>query len=99
MAKRENDTYKIKDLMSSMLKENKLQKGIDQLDVKDVWANVMGNGVMSYTDSVTLKNKTLYVKLTSAALREELSYGKDKIKQMINEKLDNHVSINSIKLM
>lgn len=98
MAKRENDTFKIKDLMSNVLKENKLQGGIDQLDVKEVWAEVMGNGVMSYTDSVYLKNKTLIVKLTSSALREELSYGKEKIIEMLNSSLK-HVSITKIKLV
>ncbi len=47
----------------------------------------MGNGVNSYTQEVILKGSTLYVKLTSAVLREELSYGKDKIIKMINEEL------------
>jgi hypothetical protein len=34
-----------------------------------------------------LKGNTLYVALSSAVLREELSYGKDKIITMINEEL------------
>jgi len=34
-----------------------------------------------------LKGGILYVELTSAVLREELSYGKDKIIKMINEEL------------
>ncbi len=98
MAKRENDTFKIKDLMPQMLKENKLQGGINQIDVKEIWGKVMGNGVLTYTDSVLLKNKTLYVKLTSSALREELSYGKDKIVVMLNDALEN-VSIKNVKLV
>ena len=97
MAKRENETYKIKDLMSNMLQENKLQEGIDQFDVKDAWENVMGKGVMSYTESIKLKKNTLYVKLSSSALREELNYGKEKIVNMLNESLKN-VLIKSIKL-
>ena len=32
-----------------------------------------------------VKNKTLIIYLTSAPLREELTYGKDKIIKMINE--------------
>ncbi|MCF6222716.1 MAG: DUF721 domain-containing protein [Flavobacteriaceae bacterium] len=98
MAKRENETFKIKDLMPQMLKENKLQGGINQIDVKEIWGEVMGNGVLTYTDSVLLKNKTLYVKLTSSALREELSYGKDKIVVMLNDALEN-ISITTIKLV
>jgi len=80
-----------------MLQENKLQEGIDQFDVKDAWENVMGKGVMSYTESIRLKRNTLYVKLSSSALKEELNYGKEKIVKMLNESLKN-VLIKSIKL-
>ncbi len=51
----------------------------------------MGNGVNSYTKEVVLKGSTLYVSLTSAVLREELSYGKQKIITMINEELRKEV--------
>lgn len=47
----------------------------------------MGNGVNAYTEEVILKNTTLYVKLSSAVLREELSYGKQKIIDLLNESL------------
>jgi hypothetical protein len=98
MAKRENNTNMIKDLMPQMLKENKLQKGINQISVKEAWENVMGQGVMSYTESVDLKNDTLFVKLTSSTLREELSYGKEKIVIMLNESMHTAL-IKNIKLV
>ena len=47
----------------------------------------MGNGVNTYTKEVILKGSTLYVTLSSAVLREELSYGKQKIISMLNEEL------------
>ena len=97
MSKRENDTYKIEDLIVQMLQKNKLQTGINQLTVKDAWKEVMGNGVMSYTDSIHLNKSTLIVKLTSSALREELSYGKEKIVTMLNEFLKSNL-IKTIKL-
>lgn len=87
MAKRENEYLSIEDLMKNVIKENKLTKGLNQMNVKDVWAKLMGNGVVSYTDSVQLQNKTLIVKLKSSVLREELSYGKEKIIKMLNEEL------------
>lgn len=87
MAKRENDYLKIQDLMKSVIKENNLTKGMRQMNVKDVWEKLMGNGVLNYTDSVQLQNKTLIVKLKSSVLREELSYGKEKIITMMNDEL------------
>jgi len=98
MSKRDNNTNKLKDLIPQMLQENKLQKGMDQIYVKEAWGDVMGKGVMNYTESVTLKNHTLFVKLASSALREELEYGKDKIIKMLNTSLPK-LSIKSIKLM
>ena len=46
----------------------------------------MENGVSNYTTDVSLKNKTLYIKLSSPALKEELSYGKEKLINLINER-------------
>jgi len=87
MAKRENEYSSIQDLMKLVIKENNLTKGINQMNVKDVWAKLMGNGVQNYTESVQLQNKTLIVKLKSSVLREELSYGREKIIKMLNEEL------------
>jgi len=87
MAKRRNNESSIGDVLKEIIDTNKLQPGIDQIAVKDAWKNLMGNGVNTYTRNVALKGNTLYVELTSAVLREELSYGKDKIIKMINEEL------------
>lgn len=85
MAKRLNNESSISDVLKVIIQDNKLQSGIDQVSVKEAWVSLMGNGVNSYTKNVVLKGSTLYVELTSAVLREELSYGKDKIIKMINE--------------
>lgn len=85
MAKRLNNESSIRDVLKVIIQDNKLQAGMDQISVKEAWVSLMGNGVNSYTKNVMLKGNTLYVELTSAVLREELSYGKDKIIKMINE--------------
>ena len=79
MAKRLNENSTISDVLKEFLKSNNLQKGMDKVDVRDAWKNLMGNGVNSYTREIMLRGSTLYVELTSAVLREELSYGKEKI--------------------
>lgn len=91
MAKRLSNQSPIGDILKEIIQQNRLQPGIDQVSVKDAWKNLMGNGVNSYTRNVVLKGSTLYVELTSAVLREELSYGKDKIIKMLNEELRREV--------
>ena len=98
MAKRTNDFLSLKDALQEMLQENKLQKGIDQITVQEAWKKVMGKGVSSYTNKVELKKNVLIIKLSSATLREELSYGQDKIIAMMNENLQKTI-INKVKLL
>lgn len=98
MTRRENESNKIKDLIPKMLSENHLQKGMDQISVKEAWLRVMGPGVANYTEEVSLKNQVLLVKLNSSALRQELEYGKDKILKMMRESLT-HLELQKIRLL
>ncbi len=91
MAKRLQNESSISDVLKEFIQENKLQNGMDVIDVQAAWKSLMGNGVNSYTREVTLKGKTLYVSLTSSVLREELQFGKQKIITMINEELRKEV--------
>ena len=87
MAKRFNEECPIGDVLKQFISQNKLEAGMDVVNVRDAWKNLMGNGVNNYTTEIQLKGSTLYVALSSAVLREELSYGKEKIIKMINEEL------------
>jgi predicted nucleic acid-binding Zn ribbon protein len=87
MSKRENETFSIQDLMQSFIKENNLSKGMHKIKVEETWIKMMGPGVATHTTSINLKNKTLIIQLNSSVLREELSYGKEKIIKMMNEEL------------
>ena len=64
MAKRENDSFSVKDLMQSFIKENNLSKGMRKLKVEETWREMMGPGVMAHTSSVKLQNKTFLYKIS-----------------------------------
>lgn len=87
MAKRNKDNLSISDLLKEFVDNNKLQSGLDKVNVQDAWAQMMGNGVNNYTTAIQLERDTLYVQLSSSVLREELSYGTEKIIAMLNESL------------
>jgi len=87
MAKRNNENLSISDALKEFVKTNKLEKGLNKVNVAEAWANLMGNGVNNYTTAVSLERDTLYIILSSSVLREELSYGKEKIISMLNEEL------------
>lgn len=87
MSKRENDHLPLSQLLKSFVKDNKLEAGLDQVEVREAWAQLLGNGVNNYTEAINLQGSKLHVKLTSSVLREELSYGKEKIIRMLNDHL------------
>lgn len=91
MAKRRNEYHSLSDALREFIDKNKLDKGLQKIDARDAWINLMGAGVNNYTTDIQLKGNTLYVSLSSSVLREELSYGKEKIKTMLNEELGSEV--------
>ena len=91
MAKRNNDHISISDALKEFVQNNKLETGLNKVNVADAWAKLMGNGVNHYTTAVQLERNTLYVQLSSSVLREELSYGKEKIITMLNEELGKEI--------
>ncbi len=91
MTKRLNNQSTVGEVLGEIIQVNKLQGGIDNVAVREAWKKLMGNGVNNYTSGIMLKGNTLYVELTSAVLRQELQYGKDKIIKMINEELGREI--------
>ena len=84
---RQNEANSVSSLMKFFIKANNLEKGFQKMSVEEEWVKLMGPGVKSYTDSISLKGGTLMVKISSASLRNELSFGKEKILTMMNEAL------------
>ncbi|MFD1063472.1 DUF721 domain-containing protein [Winogradskyella litorisediminis] len=91
MAKRNNENQTIQDVLKEFVSTNNLQSGLDKVNVREAWINLMGNGVNNYTTAIELKRDILYVQLSSSVLREELSYGKEKIIAMLNEAIGKEV--------
>ncbi len=85
--KRNNENLKLSDALADFVTTNKLQTGLDKVNARDVWNKQMGPAIEKYTTSLKLEGSTLYVQLSSSVLREELSYGKEKIIRLLNEAL------------
>ena len=91
MAQRDADPKSIKDVLGAFVEKNKLQKGIDKVDVAEAWKAVMGPAIAKYTSLIKLDRDRLLVQLSSSVLREELGYGREKIIKNLNEELGRDV--------
>ncbi len=84
--KRHND-QKINEVLKDMLKAYKLESRLNQTKVKGLWESLMGPGINRYTKDIVIRRNKLFVTLNSSPLKQELSLGREKIKNIINEKL------------
>jgi hypothetical protein len=86
--KRNFESKSLKNVIGNIIdSSNKLNSGLNNIKVKNLWREVMGNNVNSYTNEIVLKKNTLYVNLNSSVLRQELSFGKQKIIDLLNKEL------------
>tara|TARA_S200000501_G_scaffold348447_1_gene363664 strand:+ start:422 stop:724 length:303 start_codon:yes stop_codon:yes gene_type:complete len=75
-------------ILDDIVSSKALKKGLTNEKVNQLWSKLMGENIDRYTDKIIVKNKTVTIYLSSAPLREELTYGKDKIIKLINEETD-----------
>ncbi|MED5362552.1 MAG: DUF721 domain-containing protein [Bacteroidota bacterium] len=80
-----DDAQKIKAILGEFISKNALSDGIDTARIQENWSSIMGENISAYTKEVSLQQDVLIVKLSSSILRQELSYGKEKIVEMINK--------------
>lgn len=70
-----------------MIEQYRIKGKLHQSRIRNQWEQMMGPTIAGYTKDIKLYKGKLYITIESAALRQELSYGKDKIKRLLNEEL------------
>jgi hypothetical protein len=75
------------DALHLFLQKSKLKKGIQAVQIEEVWEKIMGKTVSKYTDKIQIIGTTLFVSTTVAPLKNELLYQKEKIIAQVNEAL------------
>lgn len=86
MSNKHNQTT-LKEALTAMLDFYKIKGKYNQSRLKELWPQLMGPAVAKYTSYIRLHKKCLTIGISSAPLRQELSMGCDKIKDIINEQM------------
>ena len=76
------------DLIKAFVKRKPLNDRYISHQIGSVWKSALGATIHSYTEKIELRNGILTVRITSATLRHELSMGQDKLKRLLNSKLE-----------
>ncbi|MDL2278958.1 DUF721 domain-containing protein [Parabacteroides sp. OttesenSCG-928-G07] len=91
------NTQKIGDVLQEFFSDNPaLYKRVLDIRVQRAWGEVLGEMVLQYTKNIYVKDKTLYVSLSSSVLRSELSFCKDRLVQSLNDYVGSSVIENII---
>jgi len=77
----------LKEVINELLKAYKLDNRIYETQVIGAWETVVGKVIAKHTMKMYVNKKILFVTLDSAALREELSYAKQKLIKSLNKKV------------
>ena len=88
---RKSNEQSLKEVIDDLLNAYKLRGKFNQKKVIASWERIMGKTIANRTDAVFFKENKLIIKLNSSVLREELSYSKNKIIQLINEDMGEEV--------
>ena len=81
------DERKLADVLMVVYRRMELDDAANELEVKNTYHKVVGNLISKLTWDVKYDKGTLYVKLASAALRNELMYKKTDLENKINDAL------------
>ena len=85
------DVKNIGELILRNLRSLGLETPLLQKRLVDAWPTVMGDMVAGYTQEVYIRNQTLWVHLTSPALRADLSMMKQEIVKKLNAAVGSQV--------
>jgi predicted nucleic acid-binding Zn ribbon protein len=72
------------EVLKDVIDELGVREEIDEARVIETWATMAGDKINSVTESVWMKDATLYVKITSAAWRQELHMNRRKWRDRLN---------------
>ncbi|MBP6230964.1 MAG: DUF721 domain-containing protein [Paludibacteraceae bacterium] len=84
---RKKNTESIDDVIKQIFQQQNLQPKLDEVDILQSWEKVLGSTVSQYTSDLLIKNKVLYVKISSAVLRNELMMSKTNLLKALNEQV------------
>lgn len=83
--KRKNSQM-IGEVLRDIFEENtEMYEKILEIRIKRAWGVVLGDMVLQYTRSLYVKDKVLYVSLTSSVLRNELTLCRERLVKSLNE--------------
>lgn len=82
---RTSNEQPLKEVLDRWMKAYGFEDRAKNLEIVQAWPELMGTAVAHRTKEISIRNKTLYLKMDSSVMRDELAHGKQIIIQRVNE--------------
>ncbi|OJX90408.1 MAG: hypothetical protein BGP01_15545 [Paludibacter sp. 47-17] len=81
---RRKKTEQLGTLIQEFLKQQKLDGPLYEQRLINAWPEVLGPNIQAYTSALYIKNRVLYVTISSSVLRHDLLLSKQQIIESLN---------------
>lgn len=82
---RRSQTLTISDIISSLLKDQGLEEKLCQNRLMNSWEKIMGKTISKYTRSMYIKDRILFVNISSPVVKHEVSMLRDDLVKRLND--------------
>jgi len=88
---RKREVAPMQEAFEELLKAYRLKDKFDERLLVQSWPEMMGNTVASRTTSLYVKEKKLFVKISSGPVKQELSMNRSKVMEIIENRFGKSV--------
>ena len=84
----------ITDVLHRFMRESGLESPLNEFRILGAWHKVVGEQISKYTQELFIRNQTLFVRLSSPALKSNLMMRRQELVQQLNEEVGAYVIAN-----
>lgn len=96
---RSSKAVSLKDAINQFFKANHLDKRFTETSIPLIWQEMMGETISSRTLKIFVNDHELFIKLSSAPLKNELMMSKNKIIERMNQEIGEEGYIREIRFL
>ena len=82
---RRSNTQSLSEVLKEYIEQNHIDRKLKEIDVVEGWEQLLGKTIAHYTRNIFIRNRILYVEITSAVVKNELFLMREEICRRINE--------------
>ncbi len=88
---RRSNTQSLSEVLKEYIEQNRMDRKLKEVDVVEGWENLLGKTIAHYTRNIYIRNRILYVEISSSVVKNELFMMREEICRRINENAGDEV--------